>query len=169
MAMTRKGWSISALSTELEVDRRTVAKRLSEAGVRPIGERAGAPVYDLRDAVEAVLRTYQSRAKAGDHASDTRGIFLQQKIPTAAIIPWSHSEVVTFPEYEEHAGLDEGETVSLLVYGFPFYPPAEGEKHGRVSIPHADRWRWLFGLLVTARGGDGDSLRLIDEVNRLCR
>ena len=33
MAMTPKSWSINGLATEFSIDRRTVARRLSQAGV----------------------------------------------------------------------------------------------------------------------------------------
>lgn len=55
MAMQPAEWSVNALATELRMDRRTVAKRLADAGVQPSGRRAGSPVYALRDAIAAAL------------------------------------------------------------------------------------------------------------------
>jgi hypothetical protein len=50
--MTSRLWSINALATELGMDRRTVAKRLS--GVRPSGTLNGSPAWHLTVALEAI-------------------------------------------------------------------------------------------------------------------
>lgn len=47
-------WSINALADELELDRRTVKRRLRD--VPPSGQRGGHPVFKLADAVEAIAR-----------------------------------------------------------------------------------------------------------------
>jgi phage terminase Nu1 subunit (DNA packaging protein) len=47
--------SISQLSTELELTRETVRKRLGDGGVKTAGKRKGYALYRLRDAVRAVL------------------------------------------------------------------------------------------------------------------
>ena len=52
MAMTPKLWSINGLATELAMDRRTVAKKLS--GVRPSGTINGSPAWHLTVALEAI-------------------------------------------------------------------------------------------------------------------
>ena len=52
MAMTRKLWSISGLSIELEKDRRTVAAAL--ASTPPDGELYGKKAWFLSTALEAV-------------------------------------------------------------------------------------------------------------------
>ncbi len=52
MAMTPKGWSISALAVELNLDRRTVAARLRD--VPPCGTERGHAVWRLGDAVRAI-------------------------------------------------------------------------------------------------------------------
>lgn len=52
MAMTRQLWSINALATELGMDRRTVAKRLS--GVHSDGELQGHPAWYLDTALGAI-------------------------------------------------------------------------------------------------------------------
>ncbi len=54
MPMTPKGWSISALAVELNMDRRTVAARLRD--VPPSGTERGHAVWRLPDAVAAVYR-----------------------------------------------------------------------------------------------------------------
>lgn len=47
MAMTAKLWSISALATEFDLDRRTVAKRIN--GIAPAGDLSGKPAWRLAD------------------------------------------------------------------------------------------------------------------------
>lgn len=43
-------WSVSQIARAFEMDRRTVTKRLMDAGVIPSGEKRGHPVYRLKDA-----------------------------------------------------------------------------------------------------------------------
>ena len=52
MPMQRQLWSVNALAVELDIDRRTVAKRLD--GVPPAGKRGGHPVWRLSDALAAL-------------------------------------------------------------------------------------------------------------------
>ena len=52
MAMTPRGWTINALATELERDRRTIAKKL--AHVRPVEVRGRNKYYRLRDVLDAL-------------------------------------------------------------------------------------------------------------------
>ena len=49
------GWSISRLADELRLDRRTVAKRIRDAGIPPAGKRNGSEVYQLADVALAIL------------------------------------------------------------------------------------------------------------------
>ena len=53
MAMAARLWSVNALATELDMDRRTVAKRL--ANVTPSGERGGHSVWRMADALPALF------------------------------------------------------------------------------------------------------------------
>lgn len=57
--------SISRLAEAFELDRRTVAKRLALAKVRPAGLGNGSPVYELRDAWLPLTRS-QAVAKVTD-------------------------------------------------------------------------------------------------------
>jgi hypothetical protein len=50
----RELWSVNALSVEFGPDRRTIAKWLDRAGVKPAGDGPKGPVYSLRDAVAAL-------------------------------------------------------------------------------------------------------------------
>lgn len=58
--------SLSALSREFGYHRDTIKKRLVQVGVRPDGERNGNPVYRLRDAVPAILETFNASGKVED-------------------------------------------------------------------------------------------------------
>lgn len=51
--MTPKLWSINALATEFDLDRRTVAKRIK--GITPAGELAGKPAWRLADVVGPLM------------------------------------------------------------------------------------------------------------------
>jgi hypothetical protein len=73
MAMTAKLWSINALATELGMDRRTVAKKLS--GVRPSGTLNGSPAWHLTVALEAIQR--RRRRGEEDDQLDERPPILQ--------------------------------------------------------------------------------------------
>lgn len=66
MAMQPTLWSVSALAVEFEMDRRTVAKRLS--GVTPSGERQGKPVWRMADAAAAIVGASRDGAEQGDEA-----------------------------------------------------------------------------------------------------
>lgn len=85
------------------------------------------------------------------------------------LLPWMHDAIVPIDEYSKMVGLDhaEGELLTWLVYGFPILAPAEGEEVARVSVPHAERWRFLFAGFVEMIGGDGNTLELGSEANRL--
>lgn len=66
MGMQPTLWSVNALATELEIDRRTVAKRLRD--VPPAGEKAGHPVWLLADALPALMAPGRGRRRAADTA-----------------------------------------------------------------------------------------------------
>ena len=70
MSMTPKPWSISALATEFELDRRTVAARIKN--ILPCGERAGHAVWKLADVAPALTKRERSaRNGSGDNYLDT--------------------------------------------------------------------------------------------------
>jgi hypothetical protein len=62
MTMTAKLWSINALATEFDLDRRTVARRIK--GIAPAGDMAGKPAWRLADVAGALTGT-GTQAKAG--------------------------------------------------------------------------------------------------------
>lgn len=53
MTMTAKLWSINALATEFDLDRRTVARRIK--GIAPAGDMAGNPAWRLADVAGALM------------------------------------------------------------------------------------------------------------------
>lgn len=55
MSLQPQHWSVNALATEFRIDRRTVAKRIAEAGVRPASEQHGAPRYVLAHVLPVLL------------------------------------------------------------------------------------------------------------------
>jgi phage terminase Nu1 subunit (DNA packaging protein) len=65
MAMTPQDWTISGLSVELGVDRRTLAKRLAD--VTPVREDGKSQYYRMKDAVAAV---YQSGDDTGSYEQE---------------------------------------------------------------------------------------------------
>ena len=48
-------WSVNKLASALNVDRRTISKRIAEAGIDPCGARQGHPVYLLSDVARVVF------------------------------------------------------------------------------------------------------------------
>ena len=60
MAMTPRGWTTNALATELDRDRRTIAKKL--AHVPPVEVRGRSKYYRLRDALAASSKDRRGRA-----------------------------------------------------------------------------------------------------------
>ena len=164
MAMTPALYSISGLATEFRMDRRTVAKRLAD--LRPAEVRGRTRLYRLSDAAQALVRP------AGRHNGSRKppGQLLDEiAIPLEFLVPWVHDEVMTLREYEESLGFKkcDGEILDWIVYGFPILPPAPGEEVARVSRPHAELWRLLFGGCIQMLGGDGMALRLGEEARRI--
>ena len=66
MSMQPQLWSISALSVEFGVDRRTIAKRL--APMAPAGMKNGSPVYRLADATRVIEPPPPERGTQGPQA-----------------------------------------------------------------------------------------------------
>ena len=164
MAMTPGLYSISGLATEFRIDRRTVAKRLAD--VRPAQVRGRTRLYRMSDVAQALIRP------AGRHNGSRKppGQLLDEiAMPLEFLVPWAHDQVMTLREYEESIGLDhdDGEILDWIVYGFPILPPAPGEQLARVSRPHAELWRLLFGGCIQMLGGNGLSLRLGEEWRRI--
>ena len=165
MAMTPKAWSVNALSVEFSIDRRTVAKRLSQAGLRPpyrLEAAARVLLGDLQPGGEGGVRT--CRLQLGP-----RQVMERLQLPLACVVPWSHSEVMDLDTYQRSIGLDPkgGEIIDLISFGFPLLPPAPGERLARVSKPHADLWRALFSLVIGMCGGNPEALHLGEEARRI--
>lgn len=70
----QSGWSISRLADELRLDRRTVAKRLRDAGIAPSGKRNGSEVYQLADVALAILAPELASGAGGGAVVDPRDL-----------------------------------------------------------------------------------------------
>lgn len=90
------GWSISQLASEFGMDRKTVSKRLREAGVAPTGKRGGYDVYRLHDAVQPLFGRTDAEAAANprDLPPLERRAFYQSEnerlkveVATGALVP----------------------------------------------------------------------------------
>jgi len=82
-----------------------------------------------------------------------RQLIEMMALPEEQLLPWLGPDVMTVSEYREEAGMDADEFVRLLTYGLPLLPPEEEGEEGRVSRPHADRWRLLFESYLRSLGG----------------
>jgi hypothetical protein len=76
------GVSISALAAEFGMDRKTVSKRLGEAGIDPIGQVKKYDVYRMRDAVKALFRVPVERGVPGDSDEEEPALDPQRMLPT---------------------------------------------------------------------------------------
>ncbi|WP_278366880.1 MULTISPECIES: DUF1441 family protein [Marinobacter] len=47
-------WSISQLARAFGMDRKTIARRIEDAGISPAGKKGGYPTYALKDAAPAI-------------------------------------------------------------------------------------------------------------------
>jgi Protein of unknown function (DUF1441) len=76
------GVSISALAAEFGMDRKTISKRLGEAGIDPIGQVRSYDVYRLRDAVKALFRMPVERGCPSDGEDAGEASDPQRMLPT---------------------------------------------------------------------------------------
>jgi len=176
MAMQRTHWSLSALSVELGIDRRTLAKRIDRGAV-PVADRrgkGGAPRYRLSDVLRAL-------DKPIGRSRDVANALATLELSAEALMPWAHDGVVPLGEYLVSLGIEgpfedhEDEIRTLLAYGMPVLPPAEGDslrpadgdRLPRVSLPHAELWRAQFSYMIERAGGNGNATYLGREVLRL--
>ncbi len=112
-----------------------------------------------------------SGSGGSDRGENARAFFDLHLLPEEQLIPWQHNQVLTVSEYAERTGIGDG-IIDLIALGLPWLPPAAGEKEGRVSWPHAERWRVLLaGALYQLTGvrldGDHGGLeRLAPEIRR---
>lgn len=57
--MVPKLWTINAMAVELQLDRRTLGRRLAAAGVEPVEVRGRTKLYRIRDAVDTAAQPPQ--------------------------------------------------------------------------------------------------------------
>lgn len=62
-------WNISQLAKAFSLHRDTIRGRLNDAGVKPVGKKANAPLYLLAEAAEAI---FAGSVVAGDSADPTK-------------------------------------------------------------------------------------------------
>jgi len=72
MAMTKRGWSVSALAVEFGIDRRTVAKRVE--GIAPAGVERGSPVWLLADVAPAIMGAVEPDETGIDEAKRRKAL-----------------------------------------------------------------------------------------------
>ena len=104
MSMTPQTWSLSALAVELNLDRRTLAKRL--ARVPPAEVRGRAKRWRLREVLRALERPEDRRKARSRDRLDVRDVLDDFTLSVEEMVPWNHTDVVSLPEYEERIGLD---------------------------------------------------------------
>lgn len=80
--------SITTIATEFGMDRKTVARRLDAAGLAPVDQVRGYPVFRLRDAVKAIFGLSVDRRidQEGDEPPDPA------KLPPMERRAWYQSE-----------------------------------------------------------------------------
>lgn len=152
-------------------------RELRDQGVIP--DPRHATLDEIREAYICHLRKMAAGREIDRHGPkrrrDARGSIAQEVLedlvlPRDHLIPWAHDQVMTIPEYEAEAGIAGDGVLDLICFGVPILPPARGQKVGRVSAPHGERWRFLVGaLLYHLTREEPDLSRLGSELHRLRR
>ena len=164
MAMQPSTYSLNALSVELGIDRRTLAKRLAD--VPPAEVRGRSKRWRMQDVLKVADGSSPPATVGGDDHSP-RQILEEMAFPMDLMIPWLCEDVVTLKEYAKQAGLSHEEVVELTIYGLPTLPPDEGKKCARVSINHAERWRMMFAGFLHSLGGTPENEHMAEEARRI--
>jgi len=154
----------SGLAEVFEVSLPTVTAWVREG--MPFVERGGQGKpwqFDTAECIEWVHKRSEPKPESLSPAP-----FLDDlAIPMGELLPWLHPDVVTFSEYAEQSGFSPDELLEFVVYGLPVLPPKNGEEQARVSVPHADRWRFLFSVLIEGLGGDALAQNLAAEARKI--
>jgi hypothetical protein len=89
------------------------------------------------------------------HGNLGRAVLDDFVLPEDFLVPWSvpPDRLLTVPQYEKHIGVEHGEIIDLMGYGLPILPPEPGKKLARVSVEHAERYRFLLAVLLHRLGG----------------
>ena len=142
MAMTPRGWTINALATELDRDRRTIAKKL--ARVPPIEVRGRSKYYRLRDALDALEdKRPAPSAPSPEEQLEAFAIHLESPLP-----------IRTWDEIRDMFGADDTEVRRWVRYGCPFVEagPLDSTTGWSFRTGHVFRWLALFTRYLEARG-----------------
>ena len=142
MPMTPRGWTINALATELERDRRTIAKKL--ARVRPIEVRGRSKYYRLRDALDALEE--KRPAPSNPSPYDQVEMF---EINREGPLP-----IRTSDEIRAMFGVEDTEVRRWLRYGCPFVEVGSPDTTTGWTFRtgHVFRWLALFTSYLEVRG-----------------
>lgn len=139
MSMSRKQWSVSALSVELGIDRRTLARRLER--VKPAGQGAKGPVYWLEDALAAID---PAKRPTDDDGRD----FALAYSGSTAHLGKRAPKLVTRTELREILQIDDAELETWLQFGCPFVPGRPLRFMPGVTF----RWYGLMCGVLQAKG-----------------
>jgi hypothetical protein len=157
LALTPRGFTLSALEVELGIDRRTLGKRL--ASVPPASSHGKSKRWRMRDVLRALERDpVGGRApvptfrEVPDEARRLAGYFLGPD--ESKWFPWD-SSAVDLEEYARNSKVAVQDLLDWAMWGLPLLPPAAGDDALRISPWHADRWRALMCTFIESAGGDG--------------
>ena len=136
------GWTINALATELERDRRTIAKKL--ARVRPIEVRGRSKYYRLRDALDALEEKRPAPSIPSPY--DQVEMFetnLERPLP-----------IRTWDEIRGMFAIEDAELRRWVRYGCPFVEAGSLDCSTSWSFRtgHVFRWLALFTSYLEVRG-----------------
>ena len=136
------GWTINALATELERDRRTIAKKL--ARVRPIEVRGRSKYYRLRDALDALDEKRPAPSNPSPHDQVEHFEMNLDRLPATR----------TWDEIRAMFGVEDTEVRRWLRYGCPFVEVGSPDTTTGWTFRtgHVFRWLALFTSYLEVRG-----------------
>lgn len=172
MAMTRKLWSISALATEFNIDRRTAAGRIAD--IPPAGKVRGHDAWRLADVVDALLPR-----PAGPPPGAPRDPLLQTLVERAADWREIHAHAdetqlaaterdfsnLSIDELAELVGADPADVLRWLRAGMPYHVRGDFESGDGFTIRASHAIDWL-GLVHRAALA-ADAVRYVAGALRL--
>lgn len=172
MGMTPHGWSVNALATELGRDRRTIAKRLAEAGVEPVEVNGRVRLYRLRDALDVLEAPPSPQpARSAAYGSNAERVFdfamaspRRYKLSGLAVQSWNGVAALF--------GASDDDIREWLRFGCPYLRSGDAEtgKGWKFSIPHLGRWIALWGAALDRMGVTrGRDEPVAETTRRLCR
>jgi hypothetical protein len=157
MAMTKTLWSINALATELDKDRRTLAKALSD--VPPDGYVSGEKRWYLRTVLRALARP--SRAAHGPGEDTFLDVLIDRVTNWRKIRSDVEHEPFPVELIAEASGATPAHVVKWLRGGMPFQQRGDWESGNGFLIPMAWAIDWqVFVTAYATNAGRDDLLRM---------